>query len=123
MRRGALRIERASTRPGTACHCDECRRWSGHVWAAASIPSDALRVEGDVHWFESSDKARRGFCPICGSNLFWDPSGKGSVSVAAGSIDGPTGLKLKAHIFVPEKGDYYEIEDGVPQFARGTDDG
>ena len=34
---------------------------------------------------------------------------------ALGTIDGPTDTKLKIHIFVANKGDYYELADGVPQ--------
>ena len=32
-----------------------------------------------------------------------------------GAIDGPTGMKLSKHTFVGDKGDYYEIVDGVRQ--------
>ncbi len=32
-----------------------------------------------------------------------------------GAFDGPTHTKLAIHIFVADKGDYYEIADGVPQ--------
>ena len=37
------------------------------------------------------------------------------ISITAGSLDSPTGLKLDRHIYVADKGDYYEIADGVPQ--------
>ena len=32
-----------------------------------------------------------------------------------GAFDTPTETKLALHIFVAEKGDYYEISDGLPQ--------
>jgi hypothetical protein len=32
-----------------------------------------------------------------------------------GAFDGTTGAKLSVHIFVADKGDYYDIADGVPQ--------
>jgi hypothetical protein len=32
-----------------------------------------------------------------------------------GAFDEPTGTKLAVHIFVADKGDYYDIADGVPQ--------
>jgi hypothetical protein len=32
-----------------------------------------------------------------------------------GAFDGPTGTKLSMHIFVADKGDYYDIADGLPQ--------
>jgi hypothetical protein len=32
-----------------------------------------------------------------------------------GEIDGPTHTRLKIHIHVADKGDYYDITDGLPQ--------
>lgn len=32
-----------------------------------------------------------------------------------GAFDGPTNTKLAKHIFVANKGDYYDIADGLPQ--------
>lgn len=58
---------------------------------------------------------RRGFCASCGSFLFWDPVRKDVIAVAMGAFDKPTDAKLAMHIFVADKGDYYEIADGLPQ--------
>ena len=96
-----------------ACHCGQCRRWSGHVWAA--ILPTSLTITGTPKWFRASDIARRGFCGTCGSSLFWQRDGSDIIDVAAGAIDMPTGLKLLGHIFVVDKGDYYDIADGLPQ--------
>nr|WP_234818668.1 hypothetical protein [Sinorhizobium fredii] len=51
------------------------------------------------------------------STLFWKPTIEGYefTAVAMGLFDGPTGLHLSKHTFVGEKGDYYEITDGLPQ--------
>ena len=32
-----------------------------------------------------------------------------------GAFDGTTGTKMHIHIFVADKGDYYDITDGLPQ--------
>ncbi|WEF24890.1 GFA family protein [Paracoccus sp. S3-43] len=103
--------------PPSACHCSQCRRWSGHVWASASA-SD-VSVAGPVRWYRSSDKAERGFCPECGSSLFWRQIGVTNPEIAAGAIDNPTGLRLAGHIYVADKGDYYDIADGLPQEPQG----
>ena len=98
-----------------ACHCTQCRKASGHHVAATSAPREAVTVSGDVRWFQSSETARRGFCPVCGSNLFWDGPGA-NLSIFAGTLDGPTGLKLAKHIWAGHQGDYYAIgDDGVPR--------
>ncbi len=38
-----------------------------------------------------------------------------NLSIFAGTIDGATGLRTAGHIFVADKGDYYDISDGLPQ--------
>jgi hypothetical protein len=106
--------------PATACHCTQCRKQSGHYWASTDVKKSELKLTGEenVTWFQSSPKVRRGFCSKCGSALFWDPIFKDIIGVAAGAIDNPTGTKLALHIFTADKGDYYEIGDGVPQNER-----
>jgi hypothetical protein len=102
-----------------ACHCRMCRKQSGHVLAAVNVRRDALAVGGEQHvrWYRSSDKVERGFCSKCGSTLFWKPTIEGYqlTAVAMGLFDGPTGLHLSKHTFVGDRGDYYEIADGLPQ--------
>ncbi len=112
-------VARGPLAPPDACHCTQCRRQSGHYFASTNVDRSALTVHGAEHitWFRSSDKAQRGFCAICGSTLFWDPLGKPVTAVAMGAFDTPTETKLAVHIFVADKGDYYEITDGVPQKA------
>jgi hypothetical protein len=115
---GAVRFEVEGELEGPdACHCTQCRRQSGHYFASTNVRRDALRIEGgeNVTWFRSSEKVRRGFCATCGSVLFWDPIGRDITSVAMGAFDKPTGTKLAIHIFVADKGDYYDIADGLPQ--------
>ena len=52
------------------------------------------------------------------SSLFWDPIHKDWTAVAMGAFDGPTHTRLARHIFVADKGDYYDIADGLPQNRR-----
>jgi len=112
-------LDQTPTDP-TACHCIQCRKQSGHYFAAANVPKHAVAIVGEqnITWYESSEKVRRGFCSKCGSWLFWEPVFREWTSVALGSIDGSSGLKLQRHIFVAEKGDYYAIADGLPQNER-----
>jgi hypothetical protein len=100
-----------------ACHCTQCRKQSGHFFASANVQREHLKIEGQekITWYRSSEKVRRGFCSICGSALFWDPIHKDWTSVAMGALEAPTGAKLAMHIHVADKGDYYEIVDGLPQ--------
>ena len=107
-------------RPVVACHCGQCRKQTGHYYAATNAPDEAIEIEGREHlkWFQSSDVAKRGFCAECGSALLWKHEKDDFTSILAGCLDMPTGLRLGKHIFVADKGDYYEIADGLPQFAQ-----
>ena len=103
--------------PPIACHCHECRKQSGHHFAASETPRAGLRMtrEDGLVWYKASDFASRGFCARCGSTLFWSRDGSASIHVLMGSLDAPTGLSLAAHMWTSEKGDYYDIADGLPQ--------
>lgn len=103
-----------------ACHCTQCRKWSGHFLVAADVPRGSITINGSdfVNWFHSSEKVRRGFCSQCGSSLFFDPLDKAKhdwIGVSMGAFEAPTDTHVALHIFVAEKGDYYEIADGLPQ--------
>ena len=99
------------------CHCTQCRKQTGHYEVSTDVPRRALSIAGEEHltWYFSSEAVRRGFCAICGSSLFWDPVRRDLIGVSMGAFDGPTRTRLGIHVHVAEKGDYYEIADGLPQ--------
>jgi hypothetical protein len=107
------------------CHCVECRRWHGHACASTAVAREHLRVHGGgcLRWVQSpqsDERARRGFCAKCGSSLFWDAPGRQTISIAAGTLDQPTGLRIAGHWYVSQAGDYYDPPaEGVPHHERG----
>ncbi len=96
-----------------ACHCTQCRKQTGHFMAATSAHGRDFRLvrSGPLRWYRASAQAERGFCASCGSTLFWRADGGEEISIAAGTLDGPTGLKIEGHIFCADQGDYYRIPD------------
>lgn len=107
-------------RPIVYCHCTLCRRASGHFAAATACAPEKLRLISaeSLRWYPSSEGAQRGFCGTCGSQLFWKPAHGRHISIWAGALDSPTGLGSATHIFLADKGDYYEITDGLPQWPQ-----
>ena len=101
----------------TACHCTQCRRGSGHYWGAVHVPlaSFQLTRSDTLKWRNSSEWAKRGFCAECGSSLFYQMTGEDSINIGAGTLDSPTNTQIKRHIFVADKGDYYELTDDMPK--------
>lgn len=116
---GAVRYTvQGPLRPVVNCHCSQCLRFHGHHGAYSGAPRAKVAITGEsLRWYRSSDMARRGFCGICGSSLFFDKDGRDFVAVAAGTLDRPTGLATMRHIFTADRADYYEITDDLEQFS------
>lgn len=115
---GAVVFEVPAVRDSvTVCHCSQCRRLSGHLWAATRAPFEDLVFTKDagLRWYDSSDFAKRGFCQCCGTSLFYRMNAEEGIGIGAGCLEGATGLKISQHIFVKDKGDYYDINDDAPQ--------
>ena len=110
-------------RPVIYCHCSQCRRQTGLYLAATACEDDKLEVHGREHisWYQSSDVARRGFCSKCGSGLFWKHQDVTYTTILAGLFDEPNTLKEESHIFVRDKGCFYAITDGLPQYSTVPD--
>ena len=104
------------------CHCSQCRKQTGLYYASTNAADRDMTIDGaeNITWYQSSDEGRRGFCRHCGSALFWKYLGREYTSIQAGSLDKPTELTPGYHIFCADKGDFDEINDGLPQHAKGT---
>ncbi len=115
---GAVRFKtRGALRDVIYCHCTQCRRQTGHFLASTAAEDVDIEIEGteNLSWFQSSPEAKRGFCSVCGSGLFWKNAANSYTSILAGAFDEPNDLKAKEHIYVADKGGYYEINDGLKQ--------
>lgn len=123
---GAVTYEvRGRLRDVLICHCEECRRWSGHLGAFTSARREDVAISGDaLRWVVSprSDRhAQRGFCGGCGSSLFWQPEGSERVNIAAGTLDRPTGLRIAGHWYTHQVGDWDDLpDDGLPRNGELT---
>lgn len=105
---GAIRyVVRGRLRDAIVCHCADCRRWHGTSPAMVAADKNTVELRGDEPaWFAVEGKPRRGFCPRCGSSLFWDAVERPTLTIAAGTLDEPTGITIKAHIFMAQRHDY-----------------
>ncbi len=105
-----------------ACHCIQCRKQSGHHFAALPASWSALSFDGDdsLTWYRASANAARGFCSLCGSTLFWRGDASQTVMIAMGALETTSDMTLSAHYWVSFKGDYYDIADDLPQYPEGA---
>jgi hypothetical protein len=122
---GAVRYEvRGPLREILVCHCSECRRWAGRaaMFTASRNVDLEIRDNGHVVWIpspRSERRASRGFCARCGASLFWRAPGFDRTSIAAGTLDDPSGLRVAAHIWVEQGADWEHPSEGVQAYPRG----
>jgi hypothetical protein len=118
---GSVRYEaRGALRDVIFCHCSQCRRQSGLYFAATAVAQADFSCTEDrgLAWFAASAHARRGFCRLCGSVLFWWPEAGSHVAILAGSLDDPSGLKAASHICTEGRPTFYALCDGLPQYPH-----
>ena len=111
---------RGEFRPVINCHCIQCTKTHGNFAAYTSVLEENIffKSKKTLKWFNSSTKARRGFCNNCGASIFFKRSGSKSVSISAGLFKKPTKLKTISHIYIQNKRDYYNILDNLPKFKK-----
>jgi hypothetical protein len=116
---GAIRDEASGPMTGvTYCHCSKCRRWHGHVGAYTAVDRDAFRLTETrgLEWHVVSPTVKRGFCGECGSCVLFDEAPETKMGICAGTLDVPTNVHEKAHIYVASKGDYHAISGELPRY-------
>lgn len=105
------------------CHCERCRKFTGHHMAATSTEADAVVVDdpgSQLTWFAPVPEAEYAFCRRYGASLFWRAaSSPERLSVCAGTLDPPTGLHTTRAIWVSQASDYYQRAD-VPELPFGS---
>lgn len=95
-----------------ACHCDQCRRWSGSLNMSLDFTEVTFEQHESLKWFQSSDWAERGFCGTCGSSLFYRLIGSPqTLTVCVGALDHlPASIPLTKEFFIDKKPAFYALE-------------
>jgi hypothetical protein len=103
------------------CHCARCRRFTGHHMAGTSAPVEriAIQDDGTLTWYSPHPTVQYGFCGRCGSSLFWRAVERPDrLTITAGTIDQPTGLRTSAAWWMSEHGDYHAPHPGLIEHDR-----
>ncbi len=89
--------------------------------AATSVDSSAIDFEAkdSLQWWSRTPTVDYGFCNNCGSTLFWRAADKPDhLSIAAGTLNNPTGLRTYEALFVADAADYHELDPSVLQHTH-----
>jgi hypothetical protein len=88
--------------------------------AATSAARDDLVIDDEaalLRWYSPVPEASYAFCSRCGSSLFWQAASEPSrLSICAGTLDPPTGLRTAAAWWISEASDYHSRPD-LPEFT------
>lgn len=116
---GAVRYRaRGVPRDETLCHCTDCRRSSGApVVGWVTFERQGVTWDGPLKERRSSDRATRGFCPECGSQLcFWLDREPSLVDITLGSLDDPGVVGPRDHIYTRSQLGWLRFADGLPRY-------
>jgi hypothetical protein len=95
------------------CHCRTCQRGSGAPAVAwAEYPIGAVAIEGSVESYVSSADHERVHCARCHAYLFFRarPAPE-TVSVNLGSLDRPSAVTPRVHIFARSRVPWFPPDD------------
>ncbi len=85
---------------GHICHCRMCQKATGGLFAAAvSVREENLVwTRGTPALFKSSDYVERGFCPHCGTSLFFHYVDAPFRALSIGAFDDPHRIPIRFQI-------------------------
>lgn len=105
------------------CHCRTCRATTGATAIAwATVPVTAWSLEGPAACYASSERARRIFCPACGSQVAFRLHDADTIDITLATLDEPRSIAPMRHIFVACRAAWTRISDALPVNLGGEND-
>jgi hypothetical protein len=102
------------------CHCRDCQKQSGSAFSVLlALPAADLSLRGELRSFTSTaDSGRavqRRFCPDCGSPVLTESPDRPELAfVKAGTLDDPSWLKPRVHIWCRSAQPWVALPADVP---------
>lgn len=103
------------------CHCRWCRAAHGAAYVTwVGCRAEAVRWlagERDVRWYASSATSERGFCPTCGTTLFYRSAAlcPGELHVVRTAFADDAPLEPTVHVFHDQRAPWAEHEAALPR--------
>ncbi len=100
------------------CHCTRCQRshgsgfvtWIGVVEHACHISEDTIPLK----WYSSSKRSQYGFCPICGTSLFYrSEKYPGEIDITLANVSSKHKLKPTGHAYFDTHVDWLVFDDDL----------
>lgn len=100
------------------CHCTRCQRSHGTgfvTWIGVSDSAVKI-IENSVplKWYFSSKRSQYGFCPSCGTSLFYrSEKYPGEVDITLANVLTKHNLKPTEHAYFDTHVDWLDFNDGL----------
>jgi len=104
------------------CHCKYCSRAHGAPFTTLLFaPFSSLRIVAGAEHIARYPIERLGsdrcFCQKCGTRLYNHSRSAGRITLVAATLEAGLMLQPRLHVNTESKCAWYEINDGLPQFA------
>jgi hypothetical protein len=107
---GACRFTATPEQGAHACHCGNCRKWSGGMFLAVHCGTSVVfNRDAPLARYGSSDWAERVFCARCGSSLVWQMKDGSSQIVSIQAFDSPGDFAIESQIYIDRKPGSYAL--------------
>jgi hypothetical protein len=99
------------------CHCESCRRATGVPGAVyGGFAETMVELTGKIAVYNSSPGVSRGFCPTCGTPIYYRGSRwPDEIHILIGSMDTPEACPPAHHYHVDEQLPWANYTDGLPR--------
>jgi len=125
---GAIRFSVAQALEDVSyCHCSICRKATGSAFGAygATAINNFSYLQGQalIRDYRVSDRLSKQFCSLCGSTLVTHHQDEPDIyHISLGCIADNITLKPRYHQFIGSKANWYEPNDGLPQYSEWPDE-
>ena len=102
------------------CHCEQCRRYTGAVFATgvAFSAENITWLNDEPRIYMGSDICGYSFCPKCGSSIAYHWIEDDEIWLTIGTLDHPEAVTPQGHIFIEEKIPWVRLDDGLPRYYK-----
>ena len=116
---GAVRFRASRFGRSSICHCRMCQKAFGGLFGALVTAHDLEWTRGSPRRFASSNKARRGFCPDCGTPLTFETDGR--TEIAVGAFDDPSVVPPTIQVNPADKALFFDGICALPTRKDGAE--
>ncbi len=100
------------------CHCADCQRaTSSPMTAFLGLRPGQLHWAGEIEHYESSPGTHRGFCPRCGTRLYFrSQKWPDEIHIHAATLMNPGEYQPDAQVFMRSRAEWLDRLSSIPGY-------